>query len=256
MPKFLEKLVLIWKNIKRSRMLKVFLMVFALNIILAGIYSLIQGIPFYLGFYWISDYITNTGTGLVSPDPTDPHDIGLWWLTSAVIWIGLGITLVFVENVYLRLMKKEEKVVKFHNHIILAGWNAKMRHLIQNLSGELGVHHDYVLIYNDEERPYDLPDIIEFISGNPLEERVLRQANIESADQAIIVMEDDADALMLCSTLQHMNPNTGITVNILFAENIKHFKRIDVEEVICDEELSGNALVEGFYRNKERKSEK
>ncbi|MBN2156423.1 MAG: NAD-binding protein [Candidatus Lokiarchaeota archaeon] len=237
-------------------MIKVILIVFTLNIILAGIYSLIEGIPFHLGFYWISDYITNTGTGLISPDPTDPHDIGLWWLTSAVIWIGLGITLVFVENVYLRFMRKEEKVVKFHNHIILAGWNAKMRYLIENLSGELGVHHDYVLININEERPYDLPDIIEFISGSPLEERVLRQANIESADQAVIVMEDDADALMLCSTLQHMNPDAGITVNVLFSENIKHFQRIDVEEIICDEELSGDALVQGFYRNKKRKSEK
>ncbi len=253
MAKLFEKLVIIWKNIKRSRMIKVLLIVFMLNIILAGIYSLIQGIPFYLGFYWISDYITNTGTGLVSPDPNDPHDIGLWWLTSAVIWIGLGITLVFVENVYLRLMKKEEKTISFHNHIILVGWNSKMRYLIKNLTGELGVHHDYVLVHDEQERPYDLPDIIEYISGDPLEERILRAANAESADSAIVVMEDDADALMLCSTFQHLNPDAAITVNIQFSENIKHFKRIDIEEIICDEELSGNALINGFYRSKTRK---
>ncbi len=229
-------------------MIKVIFLVFALNLILGGIYSWIEGIPFYLGFYWISDYITNTGTGLVGPS-----SVATYWLTSAVIWLGLGITLIFVENVYLRFMKREEKTVKFHNHILLLGYGSKMRFLIKNLSGEIGVHHDYVLIHDDEERPYDLPDIIEYIAGNPLEERVLRQANAESADQAVIVMKEDADALMLCSTFQHLNPDAWITVNIRYSENVKHFKRIDIEEIVCDEELSGKALIEGFYKSKERK---
>ena len=107
--------------------------------------------------------------------------------------------------------------------------------------------------HDDEERPYDLPDIIEYIPGDPGEERVLRAANAESADQAIVVMGDDADALMVCSTFQHLNPDAWITVNIRYAENIKHFRRIDVEAIVCDEELSGKALVEGFYKSKERK---
>jgi len=232
-------------------MIKVIFIVLALNLILGGLYSLFAGVPFYMGFYWISDYITNTGTGNVAPGSTD-HP-GLWWLTSAVIWLGLGITLVFVENVYLRFMKREEKTVKFHNHILLLGYGSKMRYLIKNMSGEIGVHHDYVLIHNDEERPYDLPDIIEYIPGDPLEERVLRQANAESADQAVIVMKKDADALMLCSTFQHLNPDAWITVNIRYSENVKHFKRIDVEEIVCEEQLSGDALLAGFEKSKERK---
>jgi voltage-gated potassium channel len=150
-------------------------------------------------------------------------------------------------------MKREETTVKFHNHILLCGWNSKMRYLIRNLSGEIGVHHDYVLINDDEERPYDLPDIIEYISGNPLEERVLRAANAESAEKAIIVTNDDADALMISSTFQHMNPEASIIVNVLHSENIKHFQRIDVESIICDEELTGNALIDGFYKSKETK---
>lgn len=248
MWKLSERLVILWKYIKRSRMIKVIIIVFSINLLLGGIYSWIENIPFYLGFYWISDYITNTGTGLVSP-----HYKLTWWLTSAVIWLGLGITLVFVENVYLRLMKREEKTVKFHNHVLLLGWNNKMRFLIKNTSGEIGVHHDYVLIHDSPERPYDLPDIIEYIPGDPLEERILRAANAESADQAIIVMNEDADALMLCSTIQHLNPDAWITVNVLQSENIKHFQRIDVTYIVCDEELSGKALIEGFEKSKARK---
>jgi voltage-gated potassium channel Kch len=251
MAKLYEKIILFWKNIRRSRMVKVILIVFTLNFILGGVYSLIAGVPFYMGFYWISDYITNTGTGNVAPGLTD-HP-GLWWLTSAVIWLGLGITLIFVENVYLRFMKREEKTVKFHNHILLLGYGSKMRFLIKNLTGEIGVHHDYVLIHNDEERPYDLPDIIEYIAGDPLEERVLRQANAESASQAVVVMREDADSLMVCSTFQHLNPDAWITVSIRYSENIKHFKRIDVEKIICEEELAGKALIDGFYEGKERK---
>ncbi|MHA1452808.1 MAG: hypothetical protein ACTSRD_08110, partial [Promethearchaeota archaeon] len=77
MAKFYERLVIIWKYIKRSRMIKVIFIVLALNLILGGLYSLFAGVPFYMGFYWISDYITNTGTGNVAPGSTD-HP-GLWW---------------------------------------------------------------------------------------------------------------------------------------------------------------------------------
>lgn len=243
MRQYVERFIVFAKSFRRSRTIRILLLVFCVNIVLGGLYSYFEGIPFYLGLYWITDYITNTGTGLVAP--TNPVS---WYITTLIMWIGLGVTLVFVENVYIRIMKKERtNLINFENHILLLGWSQKMRHFLDHLSGKLGVHHDYVLLADLESRPYNLPEIVKFIRGNPLEEYTLNKARVSKAKMAIVVMEDDSDAIMASMTIQSLNKEIRLCVNILYSENIKHLKRIGVQEIVCDEELTGNALINSFY---------
>ena len=239
---FRDKYILLRKYMKRSRMFKVVVIVVAINLILGATYSIVEKQPFYIGLYWITDTITNTGTGLA------PLNHGyIWYITTLLMWLGLGVTLIFVERVYVKIMQKERKpMTNYENHVLLIGWSQKMRHFIHNLPGNLGVHHDYLLIANIDQRPYDLPRIIKFLRGNPLEERTLILANAKKAQQAIIVLEDDADAIMASMNLQNLNKNAKLSVNILYSENIKHLKRIGVCDIICDEELTGNELVKAF----------
>lgn len=238
------------KYLRRSWMLKIFLIVFCLNFLLAGFYSIIEGIPFHLGLYWATDTLTNTGSGLVPPSR-----VFSWVLTTILMWIGLGITLLFVEYVYVNMLKqmRTQRMVKFENHTVLMGWNPKIRHFLHNLPGELGGHHNYVLIADLPDRPFDLPKIVEFIRGKPDEERILSKAGVEKAQQVVIVVEDDADALLIAMTVQAINIDVRISVNLQDGENIKHLKRLGVEEIICDEELTGNALIKAFYNNQEEK---
>ncbi|MHA1820434.1 MAG: potassium channel family protein [Promethearchaeota archaeon] len=242
---FKEKLIILRKYLKRSRMIKVIVFIILVNIIFGFFFAEYEGIPFYLGLYWITDTITNTGTGL-SP----PHHELTWYLTTILMWLGLGVTLIFVENVYIRIMEQSGRNVKikFNNHILILGWSPKIRNFLHNLSG-LGVHHDYVLIADLQERPFDLPEVVKFIRGNPVEERVLILAGAKQAQQVIIVMNNDSDAIMCAMTVQSINDKVKLTVNILYSENIKHLKRIGVQEIICDEELTGRALKESFYHN-------
>ncbi len=243
-----KKLRISFKNLKKSVMLKITILVICLNVILGFYYSYIEDVPFHKGLYWATDTVTNTGSGLVPP--SKPY---AWYLTTVFMWLGLGITLLFVEFVYVHMFNKMkgDKIVKYLNHIILIGWNSKIRHFLHNLPGLLGGDHNYVLVANLEEKPYDLPEIVDFIRGDPSEERILTNAGIEQAQQVIIVTEDDADAVLIAMTVQSINRDLKICVNLQNKENIKHLKRIDVEEIICDEELTGNALIKSFYRNKE-----
>lgn len=245
---FKKRLIILGKFIARSLMLKVFIIVFSLNLILAAIYSSLEGIPYYLGLYWATDTLTNTGSGLVPPS-----SIRTWLLTTIFMWIGLGITLLFVEFVYVHIFQKlkGDREIKFSNHIILIGWNPKVRHFLRNLPGDLGGDHNYVLISDITDRPFDLPKVVEFIRGNPEEERILKRAGIEKAQQAIIVVEDDAEAVLIAMTIQSLNIDVRISVNLQNEENIKHLKRLGIEQIVCDEELTGNALIEAFYKNQE-----
>lgn len=245
---FRKKLIVLGKFLSRSLMLRVFLIVFLLNLLLGAIYSFLEGIPFYLGLYWATDTLTNTGSGLVPPS-----QIRTWLLTTIFMWIGLGITLLFVEFVYVHIFEKlkGDREIKFSNHIIIIGWNPKVRHFLQNLPGSLGGDHNYVLIADVDTRPFDLPKVVEFIRGNPEEERILKRAGIERAAQAMIVVEDDAEAVLIAMTIQSLNIDVRICVNLQNEENVKHLKRLGIEQIVCDEELTGNALIEAFYKNQE-----
>ena len=157
----------------RSRMIKVIFIIVFLNILLGALYSYFDGVDFHLGLYWATDTLTNTGTGLVPPKT--PF---LWYTTTILMWIGLGITLMFVEYVYVKMWKKNtgKKMVNFEKHIVLIGWSQKMRHFLENLPGGLGVHHNYVLVANIQDRPLDLPDIVILIRGDPEHENILINA--------------------------------------------------------------------------------
>lgn len=52
-------------------------------------------------------------------------------------------------------------------------------------------------------------------------------------------------------TIQSLNIDVRISVNLQNEENIKHLKRLGIEQIVCDEELTGNALIEAFYKNQE-----
>ncbi|WP_371802733.1 NAD-binding protein [Candidatus Lokiarchaeum ossiferum] len=243
-----EKFIVLSKFLRRSRMLKVVILVILLNLVLAAIYANIEGIDYHLALYWATDTLTNTGSGLVPPT------LKVSWIgTTIFMWLGLGITLVFVEFVYVKMVKnmRGNKVIKFKDHTILIGWNPKIRHFLKNLQGTLGVDHNYVLVADIADRPFDLPQVVEFLRGNPDEERILIRAGMKDAQQAIVATEDDADAVLIAMTIQSININVRICVNLLSEENIKHLKRIGIEQIVCDENLTGNALVDAFYKNQE-----
>jgi len=239
-----ERSVIVGKFMGRSSFFKVFVVVFALNIVFAVLYSILEDIPFHLALYWATDTLTNTGTGLVPPT----HDY-TWYLTTFLMWIGLGVTLMFVQKVYMRFFKKEKTVMKMEKIILLIGWTEKIRYFITHLPG-LGVHHNYVLIADIEERPHELPSIVVFISGIPDHERILRRAGIENATQAIIAIENDAKSLLVAMTCQTLNPKMNLSVNLVYEENIKYLERIGVQQIICDEVLAGNQMIEAFHLNK------
>lgn len=246
--RFYDKFVIFFKFLLRSRMLKVILTIISLNIILGALYSYLEGIEFHLGLYWATDTLTNTGTGLVPPN--SPF---LWYITTFLMWIGLGITLLFVEFVYVKMWKKSvgKKMVNFEKHIVLIGWSQKMRHFLENLPGGLGVHHNYVLVANIQEKPLDLPDIVVLIRGDPEQEDILNNAGVKKAEQALIVLEDDSAAVLIAMTIQSLNENIKICVNLRHRENIKHLERIGVQKIVCDEVLTGDALIKSFYALKE-----
>ena len=77
-------------------------------------------------------------------------------------------------------------------------------------------------------------------------------ANVKKAQQVLVVVNDDADTLLITMSIQSINPDVKISVNLHNRENMKHLERIGVTEIVCDEELTGNALINAFYNNQSK----
>jgi monovalent cation:H+ antiporter-2, CPA2 family len=134
-------------------------------------------------------------------------------------------------------------------HIILVGWNHKMRHLIDNLPISVKKEKNIICLANLSSQPYNLPDSVSLIQGDPNKEESLKSAFIDTAVQAIIALENDPDTILAAMSAQNLNPDVALTVNIHHSENIKHLERLGIEKIICDEELAGQQMIHSFYNN-------
>jgi voltage-gated potassium channel Kch len=205
-------------------------------------------IPLLFGIYWVTDIMTQTGTGLWSPkDPTEPAP---WIFQILINWMALGLSFYIMEGIVLRIKKNIgiKKMVKYTNHILLLGWSKKMYRFLNRLPSGAGVHHNYILLADLEQSPNNIPDFIEFVRGDPQEERSLLQAGIKTAEHAIIMIGNDAETIMVVMTIQSLNPTLKITANLLELENIKHLERLGVKNIVCDEEICSCVLMDVFSK--------
>jgi len=234
---------LVAKRIRKSPVIRILIFVIVLTLISGGFFSWYEGVPFFKGVYWASDIFANLGTGIVQP-----QDDTTFWVAIILIWMGLGTTLKFVENVYKQVKIGEKKMVNYSNHVILLGWNRKMQYFVTHLSKSNLAQQNFVLLADIPKRPYGLPADIDFVQGDPQQTKDLLSINAEKAARAMIMMESDSDTIMTAMTLQAINEKVFITVNIQEEENIKLFKRIGIEDIVCDEVLAGSDILDSFNK--------
>jgi Trk K+ transport system NAD-binding subunit len=123
-----------------------------------------------------------------------------------------------------------------------------MQYFVSHLSKDAIAHQNFVLLADLPQRPYGLPADIDFVHGNPQQTKDLLAINAEKAAQAMIMMESDADAIMTAMTVQSINEKAKITVNIQEEENIKLFKRIGINDIVCDEVVAGSDILESYNK--------
>lgn len=174
------------------------------------------------------------------------------WLLGLLASVGsLAIVTALIVGRFVRILLRGGHVstkTRQTGHVVVCGWNGQGQSIVDALlaadcSGAI------VVVANVERRPLEEDDV-EFISGDPTQDSVLRSAGIERARSAIVLTDfhesrndADAKALLIALAVESMNSSIHTCVQILNSANARHFERAGVDELICLDQIGGNLAV-------------
>jgi len=150
---------------------------------------------------------------------------------------------------------KGMKKIQLKDHIIICGWNANARSIIEEitkLASDSGKLKPIVLIADEEDHP--CPDIdppVEFVHGNPTYEEVLERANTRECQTAVVLSDtsggrslEDADArtILTILTIESMNKEVYTVAEIMDKSHVQHLKHANVDEIIISGDYASKML--------------
>jgi voltage-gated potassium channel len=132
----------------------------------------------------------------------------------------------------------------YRDHIVICGWNATARDLIDELAkDEYGTQ--VVLLHDSERSPVE--DKIYFVRGSSTNESDLRRAGIENAASAIVCPIDGSDQADMSSILtvlaiESIAPDVRTVVEVNNPSHVAHFRRANVNELMVTSKLASHLL--------------
>ena len=162
--------------------------------------------------------------------------------------ITAKITSMLVE--FMRRGGSMAKKVDFSGHTIICGWNFQGEQVVQGLlSANMKQQRGIVILHDSEERPVK-DERIEFIKGDPSQDKDLIRAGIMKASNIIVLTditkganEADAEALMIVLAVESLNREVHTCVQVMNTANRMHLERAHADEIICLDQLGGNLAV-------------
>jgi len=175
-------------------------------------------------------------------------------MISGLTYIAVITAAITTEFVLSRIKRGPTmRRIKFQNHILICGWTDGSREVLNQLfAPDLKEHSPLVIIDPDiDEPPMDHP-MLKIVQGDPADSTVLKHANAEHAKAAILLSdregEDpnaaDARNLLIALAVETFQPNIYSCVEVLNPDNIVHFQRANVDEVISVSEISNYLVVQ------------
>ncbi|MGH8911140.1 MAG: potassium channel family protein [Acidimicrobiia bacterium] len=132
----------------------------------------------------------------------------------------------------------------YRDHIVVCGWNATARDLVQELSTD-AYHGDVVLIHDAESSPAGSG--VYFVRGDSTNEDDLRRAGIDCARSAIICPADgsneaDMHSILTILAIESLAPQVRTVVEVNNPSHVAHFRRAEVDEVLVTSHVAAHLL--------------
>jgi len=142
------------------------------------------------------------------------------------------------------------KKVNFSGHTVICGWNFQGERIVEELlSANQKQQRGIVILHDSEERPIK-DERVEFIKGDPSQDKDLIRAGVMRADSVIVLTdftketnEADAAALMVVLAIESLNREVHTCVQIMNSANRVHLERAHTDEIICLDQVGGNLAV-------------
>lgn len=205
-------------------------------------------------FAYVVQNVSGVGLGAASPLTLSARTTALVVVILAAALRALLIAAIVSALVNEVLVRGKGKGrVRMEEHIIICGWNSRVKQVIDVLQREaFGAGVPIVLLAQLEQNPY--PDLnLKFISGNPSHMEDLERAGIKGARAAIAVTDEsdndphmdstyDARAVLTVLALKQANPQVHVVAQLRDPANRQHFERARADEIVASAEMSEGLL--------------
>ncbi|HUT55502.1 MAG TPA: potassium channel family protein [bacterium] len=212
--------------------------------------------------YWMFISGTTTGYGDITPHTAWGRGLTVLVILSSMILTSvLTATIVswFVEK---RLLEgKGMEKVTWRNHIVICGWNARGKSLLDIIYRDTRDGAQVALVNNLAEA--EISELLfqfkrqglRFVRGDFVHESVLQRANVGFARSVAILADGSIgegyakadERTVLCAlAVKSMNHAVKVCAELVEEQNVSHLKRAQVDQVVVigghDDYLLANAI--------------
>ncbi len=241
-------------------------LLFALAFSVLGVATLLGGTSIYLveakvnpaidsvfdGIWWAMVTITTVGFGDITPVTMLGRIVGGVLMVSGMFMLALfaGIVGSSLVSGVLSIREEQFRMSDYVNHVVVCGHDESTHLLLDALAVESALSGTRIVLFDNHERPRELPPEFLWVQGDPTKESELDKVRIAQAAAVIVSGERDttpqaADArtILITFTLRaHLQRNAKlvrfrrnplyIVAEILDSENVDHARTAGADEVI------------------------
>jgi voltage-gated potassium channel len=195
-------------------------------------------------FYWA--VTTVIGSGDSSYVTSAPGFVIGWVLAFFGVAIVAALTAALVGFVIDYLLKEGQGMgaAGYENHIVVCGWNATARELIEELRGD-EFTSKIVLIHDSDSNPAGTG--VYFVKGDVTNSHDLERAGIAQASAAIVFPADgsneaDMRSILAVLAIESMAPEVRTVVEVNNPRHVEHFERAHADEILVTSTLASRLL--------------
>jgi len=241
-------------------------LLFALAFSVLGVTTLLGGVSLYLveakinpsignvmdGMWWALVTVTTVGFGDITPVTFIGRIIGGVLMIAGMFTLALfaGIVGRSFVNAMLSIREEQFRMSDYVNHVVLCGHDESTHLLLGALTRELDLQATRVVLFDDRERPRDLPPDFLWIEGDATKESELDKVRLTHAAAVIVTgardmnpQAADARTILTAFTIRSYLRNHEkrvrqrrqplyVVAEVLDSENMEHARAAGADEVI------------------------